>query len=320
MTSSKHFIEDPSQQKSLPCRVIIIAGFLGSGKTTLLKHLLEWEINQGRRPFVIMSEFGDIDIDRVLVADNKIALTSIVGGCACCNLREELAGSLQAITRQAPGATVFIKSTGVGDPAGIVEAIKPLIENGTVVVKNVIVIYDARRDLLLSKDSQLIKRQLETADIIIINKSDLLSPDEIKDAVDHIAEINPMARLSVTSHCSIDIEEALQHESTVKSVTGIKSTSATFRSFGFQIEEPLSQKALEKWLRNLPSGVIRTKGFVKLDGQKGLFEVQATHGFVKITPFPVPNDIEAILILVAHPMRTDGLVKGLQKCVATKPG
>jgi G3E family GTPase len=95
-------------QKSGPCRVFIIAGFLGSGKTTLLKHLLEWKINRGQRPYVIMSEFGDIDIDGILVSDHRIDLNSIIGGCVCCDLRDELARSLLEITHKEPGSTVNI--------------------------------------------------------------------------------------------------------------------------------------------------------------------------------------------------------------------
>ena len=78
-------------QKISPCRVVVIAGFLGSGKTTLLRNLLDWEISHGNRPKVIMSEFGDLDVDGLLVPNNQIELIPITGGCACCDLREELA-------------------------------------------------------------------------------------------------------------------------------------------------------------------------------------------------------------------------------------
>jgi G3E family GTPase len=96
----------------------------------------------------------------------------------------------------------------------------------------------------------------------------------------------------------------------------MKSSSETFRSFGFQIEEPLSHQALEKWLKTLPPSVIRAKGFVELTGQEGLFEVQATHGQINISPFTREEKPPSMLMLITHPMRTDGLVRGLRKCIS----
>jgi G3E family GTPase len=84
---------------------------------------------------------------------------------------------------------------------------------------------------------------------------------------------------------------------------------------GFQIDDPLSKTALEKWLNELPPSVLRAKGFVKLHGYNGTFEVQAARGCVDISPFTETAAPDSMLILITHPMRTDGLVKGLQKCI-----
>ncbi|MDD4923666.1 MAG: GTP-binding protein [Dehalococcoidales bacterium] len=85
---------------------------------------------------------------------------------------------------------------------------------------------------------------------------------------------------------------------------------------GFQIEDPLSKTALEKWLNKLPAVVLRAKGFVKLEGYDGTFEVQAARGCVDISPFTETATPDSMLILITHPMRTDGLLKGLQNCIA----
>jgi len=284
-----------------------------------LKRFIAWDIGRGRLPHVIISEFGDLDIDGLLASDHEISLTVITGGCACCDLREELAGALASVVAESPGSTVFIESTGVGDPAGIVESIVPLLESGTAFIGNVIVVYDASRQLLVGKDGGLVRRQLETADTIVINKADLVSRDDILAAVDCISKINPFAEQMVTSQCAIDIGEALERKSSIQAVEGTAPTSETFRSFGFLIEEPLSEKALEKWLITLPSSVVRAKGFVELAGRDGLFEVQATRGQVSITRAKTREKPPAMLVLVSHPMRMDGVVKGLQKCVAREP-
>lgn len=306
---------DMVSQKFEPCRVIVIAGFLGSGKTTLLKRLLESEVIQGHRPYVIMSEFGDIDIDGVLISDHRIELASIVGGCACCDLREELARVLLDITRKGAGSTVFIESTGIADPAGIVIAIEPIIRSGTAVIGNVIVVYDADRHPLLGPDRDLVKDQLSTADMILINKSDLVAPLKVQEIIVNISEVNSRAEVIVTSHGMIEADAVINRLSGIKIPTGVKSTSQRFRSFGFRIDEPLSKKELEKWLKTLPVSVVRVKGFVRFAEQNGLFEVQAVCGQVNITAFDKSTDTPSVLVLITHPMRTDGLVKRLQSCV-----
>ena len=305
-----------SAVKKRPCRVVIIAGFLGSGKTTLLKRFIDWESQKGEQPYVIMSEFGDLDIDGMLLDAQKIKLTSITGGCACCDLREELITAVENIVEDADGVTIFIESTGVGDPAGVVEAIKPIRDRGDIEICNVIVVYDAARNLLAEKDAALIIQQLKTADNIIINKSDALSQSEIEKVILDIAEINPLAVITAASYCSVDIGRMLVAESGVEVYTAIGPTSDSYRSVGFQIEDPLSKPQLEKWLNRLPPSVLRAKGFVKLEGYDGTFEVQAARGYVNIMPFDNAVIPDPMLILITHPMRTDGLVKGLQKCVA----
>jgi G3E family GTPase len=295
-------------------RVYIISGFLGSGKTTLLKNLLDWEINKNRHPYVIMSEFGDIDIDGVLVSDHRIELTSIVGGCACCDLRDELARALYEITRKEPGSTVFIESTGIADPAGIMIAIEPVIKNGAAIICNVIVVYDALRHPLLGQDRELVKDQLSTADTILINKADLVPSLKIREISVNIAEVNTKAELIVTRQGIVEPERIMNKISGVRIPVGAGSTSGSFRSFGFRIESPLSKIKLEKWLKTLPASVIRVKGFVRFHDQNGFFEVQSVYGQSSITPFDKSEEPPLIMVLITHPIRTDGLVRRLQNC------
>ncbi len=104
----------------------------------------------------------------------------------------------------------------------------------------------------------------------------------------------------------------------VKIPAGAGSTSRSFRSFGFRIESPLSQRALEKWLKTLPASVIRIKGFVRFQDRSGFFEVQSVYGQSSITSFDKSEDPPLVLVLITHPMRTDGLVRRLQRCVAAE--
>jgi G3E family GTPase len=224
--------------KKQPYSVVIIDGFLGSGKTTLLKRFIDWEAEREEQPYVIMSEFGDLDIDGLLLDAKKIKLTSITGGCACCDLREELVKAVENIVKNEQGTTIFIESTGVGDPAGIIEAIKPMRDRGDIEICNVIVVYDASRNMLAAKDVALVRQQLKTADNIIINKADLLSQSDVAKIIIDIADINPQAEITVTSFCSVNISKMLIAKSGIEVYKASGPTSDSYRSVGFQIEDP----------------------------------------------------------------------------------
>jgi len=101
----------------LPFAVLIIVAavlskVLGSGKTTLLKRLLDWEIDQGLTPVVIMSEFGELDIDSSLIDNGQIEIRRISGGCVCCDMRLALTNTLEDLAQNLPGATSIWRPPG----------------------------------------------------------------------------------------------------------------------------------------------------------------------------------------------------------------
>ncbi len=297
--------------------IVIIGGFLGSGKTTLLKKLLEWEFERGNRPQVIMSEFGDFDVDGTIISDDRIDLSVVASGCICCGSRDELADALTGMLRSAPDSPIYIEATGIADPAGVLTAIAPVLEDSGNFVRKVIVIHDASRHDSLDKDAVLIERQLMAADHIILNKCDLV-PDKVDIISEELAAVNPAATITKTVACTVDLEEMTRGVTTVKAGLENEHGDGHYSSFAFQLESRLSQTALEKWLESLPPTVLRVKGFVRLQGQNGLFEVQATQGQFSITPFPTRGWQDSVLVAITHPMPAEGLVRGLQDCVAAQ--
>ncbi len=308
--------QQTTEETNNASRVIIISGFLGSGKTTLLKKLVAYDIARGGQPHIIMSEFGDIDIDGFLVREEKVLVTTITGGCACCDLREQLSDAVRDAVIVSPKSTIIIESTGVGDPAGILKAIQPYSREGIVAVSACVTVYDAGRSLLTGKDGNLIQRQLKTADIVVVNKADTATQEAIQTVLGDIGDINSFAELVVTSHGEIEFGKVFDGKSVVTGYEVPETTSDTFRSLGFYLEEPLSGELFEKWLKKLPASVVRVKGFVRLAGEPGIFEVQATPGQTAITPFTKEEKPPAMLVVITHPMRVDGLVNGLTKCIS----
>jgi G3E family GTPase len=308
-------VEGNPASESGESQIVVIGGFLGSGKTTLLRRLLEWEFSRGIRPLVIMSEFGDFDVDGAVITDERLDLTAITGGCVCCGNRDELARALKEMLTKTPGAHIYIEATGVADPAGVLQAIIPLVQSDGAVIKKVIVVYDASSHNDLGRDANFVEKQLMTCDFIIVNKCDLV-PDRVQAVVADLHQINPAATIVTVVNGNVDPEEVT---SGVTSCFAAEKTPEVFEgdycSFAFKFDVRLYREKLEDWLASLPPTVIRVKGFVRFEGQSGIFEVQATRGRYSINPFNTRRWLDSTLVAITHPMSADELVNGLNQCL-----
>jgi len=315
-TPEKH--TTPPDIPAEPSEIVIIGGFLGSGKTTLLKRFLDWEFSLGNVPFVIMSEFGDFDVDGAIISDERLKVKAITGGCICCSNRDELAEAILSMTKRNSGSRIYIETTGLADPAGVIATITPLINSEAAAVKKVLVVYDASRHGQFGTDQLLVEKQIMTADSILVNKCDLAT-DGLDALSDSICSINPAAVAVQTVNCDIDLETAIQ--GTTECYASNRTEGAaegTYKSFAFQFDTRLHRRPFEEWLSSLPDQVIRAKGFVRFEKENGIFKVQATPNRYDITPFPTVRWMDASLVVIAHPMQPDDLLPGLQKCVPSK--
>jgi len=296
-------------------RITIISGFLGSGKTTLLKRFLDWEFDRGSKPQVIMSEFGDFDIDGQIIADERLQVAAVTGGCVCCTNRDELKNAIARIVRAAPGSPLYIETTGVADPAGVIQTVTPFTAKGDVILRPVLVVYDANQHGKGDRDAILIEKQLMAADWIVLNKSDLVQVGMIA-ILDDIAAVNPLAKVVPTVHCDIDLAQATAGTTSVFSAGADAGTSTeNYRSLAFKLEARLSRPPFEKWLNSLPPEVVRLKGFVRFAGENGIFEVQKSRGQADIAPFQTVRWMDATLVAITHPMPANNLVKSLAACI-----
>ena len=301
-------------QQNHPLQIVLIGGFLGSGKTTLLKRLLDWEIAQGVKPVVIMNEFGQLDIDSRLIDSGQIEIRRLSGGCICCDMRLALTNTLEELAQKSPGAHVYLETTGVADPAGVLEAIAPVAERGQILLKRVLLVYDASLGEALQEDQYTAQRQLLMADLILINRCDTVSPEEVEAAVNQVTQLKPDVPLYRTAYCDVDPAELLTGESAAEYPSATPGSTDNYRSLAFVVDKPLNRKCLEDWLSSLPSDVLRVKGFVRLAGEEGLWEVQAVRQHHSVLPFESLARQRSVLVAVAHPEAVDGLTGGLEEC------
>ena len=301
--------------KDKPLSLVIIGGFLGSGKTTLLKRMLEWEIAQGEKPIIIMSEFGKVDIDSTLIDRNSIDIKKLSGGCVCCDLRLTLTTTLEEISRASPGAHIYLETSGVADPLGVLEAVAPVASKGWLMVRKVIIVYDATLAEAMQEDRYMAERQLVAADVILMNRCDEVTTSAADQARKLVTSIKPRTPLLCTSYCQIDPGELMDERNSNESRQVLPLDTCNYKSMAFFLDRPIDRSFFEKWLREQikKQDVLRIKGFVNFTGDSHLYEVQTVRKKYNIIPFQVLIRKRAVLIAVTHHQQADSLFKDLEE-------
>src|ERR1700760_2536108 len=189
--------------------VTVLTGYLGAGKTTLLNRILSEP--HGLKYAVIVNEFGEIGIDNDLVVGADEEVFEMNNGCICCTVRGDLVRIIDGLTRRkGKFDAIIVETTGLADPAPVAQT---FFVDETVGRKTkldaVVTVADARwlQDRL--RDAPEAKNQIAFADVILINKTDLVADTDLGDVEGRIRAINPYARLHKTQRAKIALDEVL---------------------------------------------------------------------------------------------------------------
>ena len=189
--------------------VTLLTGFLGSGKTTLLNHILKNK--HGKRIAVIENEFGDIDIDSDLIIGKSDEIFEMKNGCICCSVRNDLIETLNRLMeRREKFDYVVIEGTGLASPGPVAQAF--LLENDinqSLVLDGIITLIDSKHVWNHLSDVEVAWEQIAFSHLLLLNKSDLISPEESKILETHVRSINPTAKLFNTKNGEIELEHLL---------------------------------------------------------------------------------------------------------------
>lgn len=195
------------QDKKIP--VTVLTGYLGAGKTTLLNRILTE--NHGKRYAVIVNEFGEIGIDNDLIVESDEEIYEMNNGCICCTVRGDLIRVLQRLMRRIDRFdAIIIETTGLADPIPVVQTffmdddVRAKAE-----VDAVIAVADAKHLPLRLQDSREAEDQIAFADIVLLNKTDLVSAAELAETEALIRAVNPTAAIYKTQRAAIEIDKLL---------------------------------------------------------------------------------------------------------------
>jgi G3E family GTPase len=197
----------PASSEKVP--VTVLTGYLGAGKTTLLNRILSEP--HGKKYAVIVNEFGEIGIDNDLIVNADEEIFEMNNGCICCTVRGDLVRIIDGLMRRkGKFDAIIVETTGLADPAPVAQTFF-MDENVGAKTKldAVVTVADAKwlKDRL--KDAPEAKNQIAFADVILLNKTDLVTPAELTDVEARIRGINPYARLHRTERSKIAIDQVL---------------------------------------------------------------------------------------------------------------
>ncbi len=287
----------------------VIGGYLGAGKTTLLNNLLRK--NNGLRIAVLVNDFGDINIDADLIESADGETIALTNGCTCCTLADGLATVLGELRqRTASFDHIVIESSGVADPLKIGHS-------GAAFgfpLAGVTVVVDAESVRTQSTDKYVgdtVLRQLRSADLLIVNKTDLVTEAELQSLRDWLATIVPDTPTLTTQAGQIDTDMLLASQRASETVVVVEDGAHdSFESWSFRTDTPLRRGDVEAFLAALPAGVVRAKGILRLTDDPAndllLQRVGRRTSLLPLTGQRSDESTETRLVVIGVPGSIDG--------------
>jgi G3E family GTPase len=190
--------------------VTVLTGYLGAGKTTLLNRILSE--NHGKKYAVIVNEFGEIGIDNDLIIGADEEVFEMNNGCVCCTVRGDLVRIVEGLMkRRGKFDAIILETTGLADPAPVAQTffVDEDVQNKAR-LDAVVTVADAKWLSERLKDAPEAKNQIAFADVIVLNKTDLVSKAELAEVEARIRAINPYAKLHRTERCQVALADVLE--------------------------------------------------------------------------------------------------------------
>ena len=262
--------------------VTVIGGYLGAGKTTLVNHLLRNA--GGRRLAILVNDFGALPIDADLIEAQSDDLISIAGGCVCCSFGSDLMGALMKIASRTPAPDhVLLEASGVALPGSVARSVALIAACS---IDGVVVLADAETVVARAADRYMgdtITRQLAEADLVLLNKIDLVASTQFDALRSWVAKAAPQARLIEAERGEVPVEVmfGIGHESHASGLIlssgllkPVEDASSRYESLSFAIPRPVDTEKLARALSEPRCGLIRAKGVLRdLNGSMKTLQV-----------------------------------------------
>jgi len=313
--------------------VTVLTGFLGAGKTTLLNRILT--ADHGRRVAVIVNEFGEVGIDHHLLISSEQEIVEMSNGCICCTVRGDLLRSLlQLIEHRAKFDTLMIETTGLADPAPVVQTffIDERIR-GEFQLNGVVTVVDSKHIFQQIDHSVEAKEQIAFADMVLLNKTDLINPEDLPELEYKIRNLNGAARICQTRNSDVDIGMVLD----LRSLT-IEARAQDDHDHNHAHTQDISTVSivtagdldglrLSQWFRDLLAeagpNIMRMKGILNLRNDPDQFVFQGVHLLFEGRPgrqWAEGEERLNRLVFIGRDLDEKKIVTGFNNCISNGDG
>ena len=314
--------------------VTVLTGYLGAGKTTLLNRILTED--HGKKFAVIVNEFGEAGIDGDLVIGADEEVFEMNNGCICCTVRGDLIRILDGLMkRKGKFDAIIVETTGLADPAPVAQTFFVDQDVGDATkLDAVITVTDAKwlKDRL--KDAPEAKNQIAFADVIVLNKVDLVTAEELASVEAAIRAINPYAKLHRTERCALPIDQLLDRNAfDLDRILDIEPDflesghhhhhSDEVRSMSFTIPGDVDPEKFMPWINDISQAqgpnILRSKGILAFKGEPRRFVFQGVH---MILDGDLQRDWKADetrssrLVIIGRDLNENELRQGFEACAA----
>jgi G3E family GTPase len=311
--------------------VTLLTGYLGAGKTTLLNRVLTE--SHGKKYAVIVNEFGEIGIDNDLIVDADEEVIELNNGCICCSVRGDLVrivGGLMKRTEKFDG--ILIETTGLADPAPVAQTffIDDDVRRKTK-LDAIVTVVDSMHVLGEIEHATEIEEQIAFADVIVLNKCDLVLPPHLEAVEQRIRRINPYALLHRAERCNVGLDKIIARDAF--SLDRILDVEPDFLqdhhhhhddavgSISLTTELPLNPEKFFRWIQDVVQHfgpeILRMKGILSLRDDDDRFVVQAVHQLMEgdhQRRWKPGEKRQSRLVFIGRNLPSDLLKQGFEAC------
>jgi G3E family GTPase len=315
--------------------VTVLTGYLGAGKTTLLNRILSE--NHGRRYAVVINEFGELGVDNDLVVDTDEEVFEMNNGCICCTVRGDLIRILGGLMkRREKFDGIIIETTGLANPGPVAQTF--FVDEGVKAktrLDAIVTVVDAKHLPERLEDSSEAEDQIAFADVIVLNKTDLVSAAELDAVEQQIRKINKYAKIHRSMKADVPIGELLNQGAfdlgrVLVHAPGFLSDDEhdhehddDIVSISFETDQPLDAERFNAWISALLAekgqDLLRTKGILSYRGEDRRFAFQAVHMIADgdfIGPWKPGEKRSSRIVFIGRNLSRPALRRGFESCQA----
>jgi G3E family GTPase len=313
--------------------VTVLTGYLGAGKTTLLNRILTE--NHGKKYAVIINEFGELGVDNDLVVDSDEEVFEMNNGCICCTVRGDLiriVGGLMKRSQKFDG--IIVETTGLANPAPVAQT---FFVDEDVKAKTrldaIVTVVDALNFLTRLEDAPEAADQVAFADVVVLNKLDLVSPEQLEKVEARIKSINRYAQIHHATRGDVPIDKllglnAFDLNRVLESVPDfLDEDSHTHNehltSVSFEVTAPLDATKFQTWIGHIlqtqGANLLRTKGILSYKNEDRRFAFQAVHMIADgdfVAAWKPGEERKSRIVFIGRDLNRPALRRGFESCAA----